>query len=206
MAEETQQTPAGTASPARSKEVLIAIIGLVGVLATAGFSNWDKIFPPKNVVKSEFSGYQPTGDPQIELRYFIEITGMRSALKQMQMGMIDHFKRQTEALPGARPETVAKAFKILEDDLPTQYDEIVNAFVPIASKHFSVAELQELNKFYSTPVMRELIRKQPIMNSEFLPVAMAQMQKTQERVGGKITALFEAELQQGPNAPPPRKP
>ena len=195
MSDEKASVNDGTASAAKSKEVLIAVIGLIGVLATAGFSNWDKMFPPANVVKSQFSGYTPTGDPQVELRYFMEITGMRANLKQMQTGMFEHFKKQTEAIPGASPELIGRMFKALEEETSTQYDEIMNAFVPIASKYLAVPELQELNKFYSTPVMREFLRKQPLINSEFIPVAMAQMQKNQERIASRLDALLKEEVQ-----------
>ena len=54
--------------------------------------------------------------------------------------------------------------------------------------------------------MRELIRKQPLMNKEFIPVAMAQMQKSQERVRLKIDALIEAErLKEQSSKEAPRK-
>jgi hypothetical protein len=195
MSSEQVSVAASTASAAKNKEVLIAVIGLIGVLATAGFSNWEKIFPPPNIVKSQFTGYTPTGDAQVELRYFMEITGMRANLKQMQAGVIEHFKKQTEAIPGATPEFTAKMFKVLEEEMNTQYDEVMNAFVPVASKHLAVPELQELNKFYSTPAMREFLRKQPIINSEFLPIAMAQIQKNQERIASRVDALMKEEMQ-----------
>ena len=133
-------------SSQKRNEVLIGILGFIGVLVTAGFSNWDKLFPPDNVVKAQFTGYQPTGDPQVELRYFTEITGMRESLRQMQLDMLNHFRQQAESRAGSNSESIAKRFKIVEEELPAQYDEIVNVFVPIASKYLSVAELQELNK------------------------------------------------------------
>lgn len=201
-----QQEVAVHSSPSPSSkrnEILIAAIGLVGVLATAVFSNWDKIFPPDDVVKAKFSGYQPTGDPQVELRYFTEITGMRDMLKQTQSGMLDHFRKQAESQAGADPEFVAKSFKIVEEEMATQYDEIMNVYVPIASKHLSVGEVQELNKFYSTPLMRDLIsRKMPLINQEFLPAAMTQMQKSQDRVSRRIHDLEEAERHEERDRPP----
>lgn len=188
----TEKQPEAAQSSKRN-EILIATIGLVGVLTTAALSNWDKMFPPANEVKSTFSGYQPTGDPQVELRYFTEVTGLRDTMRQMQMGIIEHFRKQAEAEGGANKESLAKVFKILEEEIATQYDEMMNIYVPIASKYLSIAEVQDLNKFYSTPVMRELLRKQPLMNKEFLPVAMVHAQKMQERFGRRVKELMEAE-------------
>ena len=41
-----------------SNEVLIAVIGLAGILVTALLSNWEKLFPKKNVIKATYSGYR----------------------------------------------------------------------------------------------------------------------------------------------------
>ena len=197
----TTQEQTGPVAWKRS-EILIAVVGLTGVLITGTLSNWDKLFPPPNVVKSTFSGYQPTGDPQIELRYFTEVTGMRDNIKQMQTGMLEHFRKQAEKELSYNPEMVAKVFKIIETEAASQYDEVVNSYVPIASKYFSVAEIQELNKFYSTPVMRELLRKQPLMAKEFIPVAMESAQKSQERMMNKIKEVIESSMKDAKSQSP----
>jgi hypothetical protein len=178
---------------ARRKEILIAIIGLVGVLTTGVLSNWDKMFPPPNVVKATYAGYQPTGDPQIELRYFTEITGLRDTLKQMQAGMLDHFRKQAESQWPGDTEMLGKMFKVLEEESAAQYDEIMNSYIPVASKYLSTAEIQELNKFYSTPAMRELIRKQPLINKELMPIMMVQLSRSQEKMARRLGAVVEEE-------------
>lgn len=193
---ESSSTTQETAAPAASKrnEILIAVLGLIGVLITGVLSNWDKLFPPSNVVTSTFSGYQPTGNPQIELRYLSEITGMRDRVKQMQAGILEQFRKQAEAKLRDNPEIVANVFKIVEEEVASQYDESMNLYVPIASKYLSVAEIQELNKFYSTPVMREMLRKQPLINEEFLSVVMQNVGKEQERLETRINEVIKAEI------------
>ena len=183
------------AQSTRRNEALIAILGLLGVLGTAVFSNWDKLYPPANVVKSTYTGYTPTGDPQVELRYFFEVAGVRGLLKGMQSEMLSHFRQQFEAVYKEKPELAADLLKVMSDDFEVQYDEMLNVYIPIASKYFSVPEIQELNRFYSTPPMRELIRKNPLLTKEFMPLVMTLAQKSQERVQPKIKAILEKHKQ-----------
>lgn len=184
----TELQPASQSS--RKNEIAIAIIGLIGIIVTAGFSNWDKIFPPKNVVQSSYTGYAPTGDPQVELHYFTEITGMRGLLRGMQTEMLGPIKKQIETEYEDKPEIAAELLKVIDEELELQYDQTINVYIPIASKYFSVAELQELNKFYSTPAMREMVRKAPLLNKEFIPVAMTVAAKSEERIQPKVEAIL----------------
>lgn len=180
----------------RKNEIIIAIIGLTGVLTTSLFSNWDKIYPPKNIVTSSYSGYAPTGDPQVELRYFMEITGMRSTVSGMQTEILRPIKNQIKESYKDKPEISADLLRIIDEEVEPQYDQIINAYIPLASKYFSVEELQELNKFYSTPTMREMTRKTPLLNKEFMPIAMMIAKKSEERVEQKVEAILEKHKQQ----------
>jgi hypothetical protein len=182
---------AATALSTRKNEIVIAVIGLLGVLGTAVFSNWDKLHPPANQVKATFTGYAPTGDPQVELRYFFEVTGMRGLMQGMQTEMLAHFKQQVDDQYKDRPELAAELMKVMSEEIEAQYDQVLNAYIPIASKHFSVAEIQELNKFYSTPPMREMTRRAPLLTKEFMPSVMTLAKKSQERVEPKVRAVLE---------------
>jgi hypothetical protein len=198
-------------SPSRG-EIVTGVIGLTGIVITALFSNWDKMFPRENVVASTYSGYQPTGDPQVELRYFTEITGMRGMLRGMQAQLLDHYKAQLAADGEADSALMTKLWKIAEEEIDGQYDKVMNVYIPVASKYFSLAEIQELNKFYSTPVMRELVRKQPLMLKEYMPAAMAALQKDQERFTRRLQEEVQqyiddnSELTLTPPPPPPPPP
>ena len=66
--------------PSKRGEIIIAIIGLVGVLVTGILSNWDKVFPKQNLVQATYSGYRPTGNFETELRYYFDVSGTRQAL------------------------------------------------------------------------------------------------------------------------------
>jgi len=181
--------PASVARAARKNEIIIAVIGVLGVLATAVFSNWDKIFPPSNVVQSPFEGYVPTGDIEVELRYLMEITGGRRLMADYRAAVLESGRKEAEALHKDDPELLAEINKVLEDEGANLYDEALRIYIPVASKYFWLAEIQELNKFYSTPVMRDLMRKQPLIIAEYAPLALAKAEEMQARVMQRIDAI-----------------
>ena len=46
------------------------------------------------------------------------------------------------------------------------FDETVAAEVPIYAKYYTVAEIQELNRFYSTEIMQQYLKKEPLVQQE----------------------------------------
>src|SRR5262249_13870332 len=106
-------------------QILIALIGLVGVLTTGVLSNWDKLF--SHVVTVSYQGYKPTGDFETELRYFIEVTGRRRNSKQL-------FENLRSDLIAQNPQNAEKINQVVNTALeagPT-FDETVAAEVPLS--------------------------------------------------------------------------
>ncbi|WP_156957684.1 hypothetical protein [Synechococcus sp. KORDI-52] len=81
-----------TEKKTKGNEVLIAIIGLTGVLTPAGLSSWDKIYPKSNVIKAEYLGYRPTGNFETELRHYFNVSGARQAHDNTQKHLVQNFK------------------------------------------------------------------------------------------------------------------
>ena len=176
-------------------QIAIAIISAGGALGVGYMTNWDKFNPPTNVVKSTYAGYTPTGDPQVELRYFFEVNGMRGVLKGLQSEMLSPYRQRLEVQYKDKPELAAELFKVMSDDFEIQYDQVLNAHIPIAAKYFTVAEIQELNKFYSTPAMREFIRKAPLLTKEYGPMVTTLAQQAEERIEAKTKTVLERHKQ-----------
>lgn len=61
-------------------------------------------------------------------------------------------------------------------------NDIVNLLIPIYSKHFEEKEIDELLKFYNTPVGKKLVEKQSLIISESQQVGA----KWGEELGNKI--------------------
>ena len=68
----------------RKTEIVIAVIGLIGVIATGVLSNWEKIFAKGEVLTATYEGYSPTGNFETEFRYFFEVSGNRAMSEQLQ--------------------------------------------------------------------------------------------------------------------------
>ena len=164
----------------KHKEVLIAIIGLIGILVTAGLSNWDKIFPESNVIEAKYSGYRPTDNYETELRHYFNVSGTRLALDNMQKQLAQNFKMQLSAEYPEDSEEIKKIMDIALEEALT-FDEILTKLIPVYKNHFTLLELQELNKFYSTETMQNMIKKLPLLTQEAAPLQVELFTKFQKR-------------------------
>jgi hypothetical protein len=173
------------AAKSRSTEIIIALIGLVGVIATALLSNWDKIGPDRGEVTGSYQGYKPTGIFETELRYFLEITGAR---RQYEEGWKYTMADAKIAILSKHPE---KAEQVKEEwdnmvaaykkSMPT-FDEWVAIMLPVYSDHYSVAELQKLNKLYSTGDMQNMFRKDALISKELDPILLLKIAEATDAV------------------------
>ena len=150
------------------KDIYIALIGVIGIIVTALFSNWDKIFPDENIVTSVYSGYQPSNNAETEIKYLLHITGAEDQMTQVQHQILEIQKQQLSGMMEDDPELLKKMYAIINDELPTFNRKIFNLSVKIQSQYFTLEEIKELNKFYSTPVMREFIRRQPAIMKAYM--------------------------------------
>lgn len=169
-----------TKKKTKGNEVLIAVIGLIGVLVTAGLSNWDKIFPDSNVIEAKYSGYRPTDNYETELRHFINVSGTRLALDNMQKQLVHNFKMQLSAQYPEDSEEIKKVMDIALEEAIT-LDEMILKMIPVYKNHFTLQEIQELNKFYSTETMQNMIKKLPLLAQEAAPIQVELFTSFQKR-------------------------
>lgn len=172
----------------RRNEIAIAIIGLTGVLATAVFSNWDKMFPPESVIEARYSGYRPTGNFETELRYFYEVSGTRATVDYMMDELMGAMKTQFISQYPADAKEIDAVMKVVAEETAS-IDSIISESVPIYRKHFTIEQIQELNKFYSTEIMQDMINKMPLVVKDFAPIQMKLMQDTQNRVISRMREI-----------------
>jgi hypothetical protein len=170
---------ASQVSSKKYETVIIAIIGLVGVLFTAVASNWDKLF--YHTVTATYTGYQPTGNIETEIRYLLEVNGTRAGLKEMQDGMIESAKAQLVAADPTHPEKTQKLLDFLRKNTPS-YEDTLGILIPLWEKHFNLEEVQELNRFFSTPQMQQMVSAQPQVIREMNPILMKNMQDLENKL------------------------
>jgi len=172
--------------PQHSGEIVIAIIGLIGVLVTALLSNWDKLFPKKNIVKAEYSGYRPTGRFETELRYYFEVSGTRATMESMQQQLIQNEKINLLSTNPEDAETINKTFDAVTKEA-IRFEDVIRELLPVYQKHFTLSEIQELNKFYSTAVMQGMVTKMPLVTQDAAPIEAKLLSDYSRRLGERLS-------------------
>jgi hypothetical protein len=164
-----------------------AIIGAFGVIATAVISNWDKLFGPPRV-RAEIIGYVPCKDYECELRHLLEVSGFRATTDAYMKARLEN--QRAEALR-AHPddgERIVQTFDIMSQQLFT-HDDIVKAYLPIYQKYYDLGQIQELNKMYSTAMMREMTKVAPMLARDISPVQRRLEAEMDEAVQQRLEGL-----------------
>lgn len=171
--------------PSKRGEIVIAIIGMIGVALTGIFSNWEKIFPDENVVEATYTGYRPTGNFETEFRYHIDVSGTRRMIESMQQQVMLNAKHAALAEQPHRAQEIERIFKVVESEA-VKLDDVIRAMLPVYQKYFTLEEMQELNKFYSTKVMQSMTDKLPLVSQELAPVQVKMLHEYLARVHARI--------------------
>jgi hypothetical protein len=144
-------------------EVTVAAIGALATVFAAVIPNWGSIFLGHKYVRESYVGYTPTGDFDKELRVFYELSGFRETFKTEMQSVLGTMREQYEQLLPAQTEaidfvldSVAKA-----GSYDLLYDQVIDSTIPVAREYFTTAQLQELNKLYSTQIMQAMVKAQP---------------------------------------------
>jgi hypothetical protein len=177
-------------APRKNPEIIIAVIGLTGVLATGAFSNWDKVFPDESKIQVDVAGYRPTGSFETELRYYFEVAGLRQMMADMQKELTANMRANLITQHPENVQEIQATFATLEEEA-IRFEDIVAKFLPVYQKHFTIAEIQNLNKFYSTETMQTMIRKQPLLMRDAAPIQVQMMQEYQSRILPKIVERLD---------------
>jgi hypothetical protein len=162
------------------REIVIAIIGLIGVLVTALFSNWDKLFHKESIVQAQTS-YRPTGRFETELRYYFDVSGARAAMESTQQQMM---LNQRIHLLSTYPEDAERINKMLDTITKEAIglDDVIRTLLPVYQKYFTLSEIQELNRFYSTDVMQAVLAKLPLLAQDAAPIQIKLLNDYNQRV------------------------
>ena len=169
----------------KKREITIAVIGLIGVLATAIFSNWDKIFLGKGELRADYTGYKATGDFETELRYFFEVSGTRKMVEAERQQMLSQLRMQLISESPEDAKEIDAMIDVISEEAIT-LDEEIKEFLPVYQKHFTVEEIQELNKFYSTEIMQNFVRKLPLIAQDAAPIQIEMLKEYINRIATRL--------------------
>lgn len=174
--------------PRKSSKVLIAALGLICASATTTLV--EQNVAQANVVQVKYTGYKPTGVFETELRYFYEVSGVRSYLENMEKQLLEQFKQTLLSQYPDDMKLVNKMVDILSEE-SLSLDDVIKAYMPVYKKYYTIEELQELNKFYSTDLMQSMVKKNPSIAQELAPIQMELLLDYTEQLKKRLTQAFE---------------
>ena len=172
-----------------SNEILVAIIGVIGVIITAVLSNWSKIFPDKNKITAKVTGYESTGVFETELRYFMEVSGARSLTENMTLQLLQQFMIQAIQEYPENADEITEIFKTIANEAIT-VDDVIRKFLPVYTKFYTIEQIQELNRFYSTDIMQQLVKNSQALIVELAPLQVELINENQEKINIMIEHKF----------------
>ncbi|CAI8792560.1 hypothetical protein [Pseudomonas sp. IT-P218] len=129
----------------RRNEIVIAVIGLLGVI----FSNWDKI---SSSVSPASNAPVTSDDINVQARYYIESSGIRASMEALDKARAERYRLEYKA----DPETINCML-----DMGLQNSQLIDIAVTTLKNHFTLEEIKELNRIESSPLMRRVAEKQP---------------------------------------------
>lgn len=172
---------------------------LAGGIAGGAISNWDKIFGP-STIEAPYSVYKPTGEFDIEARYFMDVSGTRRDFdllitKNMEAfdSLIQDLKNSIKSSSEEGAENnIDKLDRLLSiaDEKKTDTDKIIRTILSVYKKYYTVKEIQELNKFFSTDLMRAMVSKSPAIWGDLLPAIQDLEMKRIQRYTKRIRSEF----------------
>jgi hypothetical protein len=111
-----------------------------------------------------------------------------------------------QRVPNPTPQQMEALHGIYDDIADVPLDEMVNAIIPIYQRHLSKTDLEELIRFYSSPVGQKLLREQPQILQESMRAGAAIQQKRMDEIMIKVKERVQALTEAGEdNSPAPKK-
>ena len=135
-------------------EIIIALIGLLGVIFTAIASNYDKFFVDNKIINKHISPYENIEDIGMQLRYFVEVSGFRDSLEEMDRITAEKYKLKYGA-------TNIVVDCILDNRI--QKEQLIELFVETMKSHITLEQIKDINNLYSSESMKSYNKSSPLI-------------------------------------------
>ncbi len=125
-------------------------------------------------LQAQTSSYNAT------LKKYMEASGSLAAFKSAITGMLGNFKTMNSSVP----DEVWKEFET--ELLGTSVDDLVTMLAPVYEKHMTEADLNDIIKFYHSPVGKKLAEKTPAITEESMQAGQQWGQTVAQKVMQKL--------------------
>ena len=141
----------------------------------------------------------------------LETLQVRKTMAVMLENMKQIMKEATEKsfrekVPNPTPRQLAALSGMVDDIVDAQLDDLLNAIIPIYQRHLTKTDIEEMIRFYSSPVGQKLLREQPQIIQESMQAGAAVQQRRMDEMNAKIQErLQEMEAGQEQTAAPQKQ-
>ena len=91
-----------------------------------------------------------------------------------------------EKVPNPTPKQLAALHGMVDDMVDGQLDDLLNAIIPIYQRHLTKTDIEEMIRFYSSPVGQKLLREQPQIIQESMQAGAGVQQKRMDEINARI--------------------
>jgi len=187
------------------------VLFLVCVVMAAPMFGQQSLAEAAAQAKAKTTALSPDAPTHDQVMTLLDLLHVRNMLSLMVDGIKKAAKEGAEQsfrerVPNPTPAQLEQLHGMIDDslgDLPV--DELIEAMVPIYQRHLTKADLEELIRFYSSPVGQKLLREQPQMMQEGMQAGMQVQQKRMGEIRAKIDARIDKMMEEGSGKSSPPK-
>jgi hypothetical protein len=141
----------------------------------------------------------PTRDQVLTLLDLVQARQTMAAavedLKQIMQSSAEESFRQK--VPNATPKQIEALRGVFDEVTKMPLDEMINTVITIYQRHLTKTDVDELIRFYSSPVGQKLLREQPQIMRESMQagkeIQLKRMDEIQARIKERMDELINAE-------------
>lgn len=158
---------------------------------------------------NQASADAPTRDQVMTLLELLQVRKtMTVMLANMNQIMKDSAEQSfREKVPNPTPKQLAALHGMFDDAIETMsLDDLINAIIPIYQRHLTKTDIEEMIRFYSSPVGQKLLREQPAIIQESMKAGAAVQQKRMDEIKVKIAQRVQEMMEASQDeSPAPKK-
>lgn len=124
-------------------------------------------------------------------------------VKQMMQNSAEESFRQK--VPNATPKQIKALRGMFEEVTKAPLDEMINAVISIYQRHLTKTDVEELIRFYSSPVGQKLLREQPQIMRESMQAGAEIQRKRMDQIQARLKERVDELMNADDNGSAPKK-
>jgi hypothetical protein len=130
------------------------------------------------------------------------VAAMEDLKRIMQNGAEESFRQKA---PNATPKQVEALRAMFDEVTKMPLDDMINAVISIYQRHLTKTDVEELIRFYSSPVGQKLLREQPQIMRESMQAGAEIQRKRVDEIQARIKEKMDEMIQAEENSSAPKK-